>query len=138
MEATDYIIDPETGCWEWQRMKNSDGYGQFMQGRKVVVAHRHYYELYIEPIPFGLVIDHLCRNKACVNPHHLEAVTRAVNNQRGLNAKLTPEKVAYIRRLWASGEHKQVDLAKQFGVHRRHISNIVRNLNWREAEPIRQ
>lgn len=73
----------ETGCWAWIRSLNHGGYGSFTWLGKRMGAHRAAYELLIGPIPPGLDLDHLCRNRACVNPAHLEPVTRSVNLRRG-------------------------------------------------------
>ena len=75
----------ETGCWEWQGSIITSGYGHFWDGSRWWVAHRFAYEkIYNYPIPKGLEIDHLCRNKICVNPAHLDVVTRSENTKRGL------------------------------------------------------
>ena len=73
------------GCWLWTKAVRPDGYGVFgaAPGR-IVYAHRFSYELHRGPIPAGMVLDHLCRVRSCVNPAHLEAVTDRVNILRGV------------------------------------------------------
>jgi hypothetical protein len=73
--VSDYTVDVHTGCWVWRRTRSKAGYGQMYIDGKMVYAHREYYESYVADIPPGLVIDHLCRNRACCNPDHLEPVT---------------------------------------------------------------
>ena len=72
-----------SGCWEWTRARNADGYGVFWSGDRVVVAHRFAYEAFVGEIPDGLELDHLCRNRGCVNPAHLEPVSHRLNVMRG-------------------------------------------------------
>lgn len=62
-------------CWSWAGTINWKGYGRF-SGQ---ASHRVAYELMVGPIPGGLVIDHLCRNRACVNPAHMEPVSNREN-----------------------------------------------------------
>lgn len=76
-------------CWEWLGSKYPSGYGQFRYPPKGQYAHRYAYELLVAKIDSKLQIDHLCRNRGCVNPNHLEPVTCRVNVLRGeaLSAK---------------------------------------------------
>lgn len=85
----DFIEDSDTHCWIWQGgLCGSDyasggGYGVTWRDGRAVGAHRAYYEDLVGPIPDGLVIDHLCRTRSCVNPGHMEPVTSAENTLRG-------------------------------------------------------
>lgn len=73
----------ENGCWIWSGATSKNGYGQIKVERCVVYAHRLAYQLFVGEIPDGLTIDHLCRERLCVNPAHLEAVALRVNILRG-------------------------------------------------------
>jgi hypothetical protein len=126
----DYVVDAETGCWNWQRSINHNGYGRISRTNGSRLAHRTAYEQFIGSIPAELVIDHRCGNPRCVNPGHLEAVSRAVNSQRGRLAKLTPEAVREIRALLASGA-TGAELARRFGVSRHTIVEVKTGRSWR-------
>ena len=76
-------VDKTDACWLWTAHCNQGGYGRFWTGTEWQVAHRFAYELLVGPIPKGLDLDHLCRVRHCVNPTHLEPVTRAENLRRG-------------------------------------------------------
>lgn len=81
-----HVTKTANGCWLWQHTDRA-GYGTyfFADGRRWL-PHRWSYEHFRGPIPDGLEIDHLCRNRACVNPDHLEPVTRVENALRGPGA----------------------------------------------------
>jgi hypothetical protein len=81
-EKVDRSAGPD-GCWPWLAGRYSTGYGEFSIGYRKSAAHRVAYELLIGPIPAGLELDHLCRNRLCVNPAHLEPVTTRENILRG-------------------------------------------------------
>lgn len=76
-------VDFSDDCWTWTSWISTSGYGLITIKGKTVTAHRWAYETLVRPIPEGLVIDHLCRNRLCVNPDHLEPVTNRENIMRG-------------------------------------------------------
>lgn len=96
---TSYEIDPKTGCWKWTGRGNTrkGGYGLVSDGaaQSSIPAHVFVYEQVVGPVPEGMELDHLCNDKGCVNPQHLEPVTRSENarriHERGTGED-TPEK----------------------------------------------
>lgn len=83
------------GCWLWLGCVNSNGYGAFAAVRRQIPAHRYAYEVKVGPIPEGMTLDHLCRIRRCVNPDHLDVVTRGENTLRG--DTITARNIAKVR-----------------------------------------
>lgn len=80
-------VEKSDTCWVWTAGVTGSGYGSFwLRPGRTVVAHRASYEAEVGPVPNGLVLDHLCRNRRCVNPSHLEPVTNQENLRRGVQS----------------------------------------------------
>jgi hypothetical protein len=80
---TRIIGDLATHCWVWTAAKSSRGYGEIKLGGVQSSPYRVVYEWLVGTIPYGLVLDHLCQNRLCVNPAHMEPVTPGENTLRG-------------------------------------------------------
>lgn len=121
---------PESGwpdCIEWTGALSPGGYGHYTAGIfGEGMAHRIAYMLTFGLIPKGLEPDHLCRNRKCINPYHLEAVTRTVNVRRGARARLTESLASEIR---ASLESERV-IARRLGVSRGAIQAVRSRRTW--------
>lgn len=77
-------IDFSDGCWNWAWSLDKHGYSQVRKDGTTRRAHRVVYEILVGDVAEGLDLDHLCRNRKCVRPEHLEPVTRSTNLQRGI------------------------------------------------------
>lgn len=132
--STCYVIEA-SGCWRWTKALTTVGYGHFSIRSVYYQAHLLLYILHVGPLPGGLEPDHLCRNRWCVNPHHLEFVTHAVNVQRGVKSVLSQDQVDAIRAARRAGAGVRA-LARQYGVNHGTISRLVRGLSWPEPASV--
>jgi hypothetical protein len=136
----DYVVDPATGCWVWQKNLRN-GYGRVWREDRLWTAHIWYWEQANGPVPEGMDLDHSCHDphacdggnacphRACVNPAHLVPLPRAANVRRGCLAKLTATEVDAIRatpRYWGSRR----DLAIEYNVSPDAIAKIRAGETW--------
>jgi hypothetical protein len=123
-EGRHYVVDPVSGCWMWIRHIDRYGYGHAAEGE---LAHRRVYRERVGEIPAGLALDHLCRNRSCVNPAHLEPVTPGENNLRSLAARGIPS-----TRTTCSHGHDMTDAYVEPGTGRRKCRECRRrwSLTW--------
>lgn len=135
MKALVDIGESPGDCWEWQGNYNKNtGYGKKTYLGKDVLAHRWVYEMLLGPIPEGLVINHRCRNKKCVNPHHLEITDQAGNCRHGKGTTLSLEEVKEIKsakdsKKWGDGAR----LAKKYKVSGALIHDIWNGRAWKDV-----
>lgn len=141
-------VDKSGDCWEWQGIRQRQGYGRVRRDKKLVYAHRLAYELTYGPIPDGLLVCHHCDNPPCCNPAHLFLGTNADNmrdcaekrrhftpdgictNKQG---KLTPPQVQAIRDAYEVDPFAAERLAYSFGVTPLTVRDIVQGRTWRHS-----
>jgi hypothetical protein len=130
----DYTVEDrgfKTPCWVWQRSKKASGHGQLRVGKRIVLAHRHYYEQETGPIPEGAQLLQLCGLRACVNPDHQEPVSYTERVRRSGATKLTKEEVENIRReAQGTGYYEKVRIAKKHGISIQYLYLILQERHW--------
>jgi hypothetical protein len=135
-DAAPYEIT-DTGCWIWRRTKAWSGYAMMRDAGKGRLAHRVYFERAKGPIPAGYQLDHLCRERLCVNPDHLEVVTRRENVRRGANTKLTAEMVKTIRREFREDGGSRASFAKRiaprYAVSWYCVEDVLKGRTWKDG-----
>jgi hypothetical protein len=120
-----------TPCWVWRGQINAKGYGEYEKQYKKYKAHAFVYCWFGGVIPEGMVPDHLCRNRGCVNPAHIEPVTKAENVRRGDAAKINMEVAREIRRMKRLG-NTAAAIGRQLGVPYTTVIDVTNNRSWRE------
>lgn len=142
-------VAKSNGCWTWTGNACPKGYGKIRRGPRgsgTVLAHRLSWEMHNGPISDGLWVLHLCDNPSCVRPDHLflgdalannlDCLRKDRGNRRGGErhhfAKLTASQVETIRRRLAEGA-LGVELAREYRVHERTVSQIRNGRSWRAA-----
>jgi len=128
-----YEVDPITGCWNWLLYTRPDGYGQLKYQNITQLAHRWMYQAYNGVIRTEeQQLDHLCRNRHCVNPAHLEIVTQTENIRRGSVPTVSMELALQIREGYVPFVITQHFLAKKYGIDRSAVARVVQNRCWLE------
>lgn len=128
-----HTVQEVTGCWIWGGKLNGSGYATTTRNRKTVRLARWLYERTFGALPSSLHVDHLCRNRACINPYHLRAITPQENQRASPTLKLNPRKVRAIRERRANGESPYL-LAKEFGIGRSYVWEIVTRKRWSDID----
>lgn len=101
--------EPNSGCWLWMGARSGGGYGIIEDNCQRIYAHRLSYELHYGAVPTGMYLDHLCRVRCCVNPDHLEPVTKRENTLRGISpTAVNFNKARCIRGHLLAGENLRV------------------------------
>jgi hypothetical protein len=132
-----YVVDKETGCWEWKDKLGHNGYGRLQFDKKSIQAHRFSYEHFNDHLKEGFVICHTCHNRKCVNPEHLRQDTQSSNMidmihcKNGKDQVLSIEEVIEIKKalqFYYRGQCK--DLAHFYKVTDRTIYHIKTGTRW--------
>jgi hypothetical protein len=120
-----YTVNNLTRCWEWIKTLSHNGYARLWHDGRLTSASRYFYKNIKGDIPDGMQIDHLCKNRRCVNPEHLEPVSPLENIYRSKVRKLDKYQVSLIRETYNKKLMNQYELAKKYNVNQSEISRLI-------------
>jgi hypothetical protein len=128
-----FWVDSETGCWNWTGFITKKGYSGNVRWRgKNIPAYSAFYREFVDAFPVeGYEMDHLCKNRNCVNPKHLESVSHKTNCRRGSATKLSLSDAEKIRSLLKKG-NKRTEVALMFGVSKSLIDKVDQGVSWKD------
>jgi hypothetical protein len=132
-KRTDWIETPgplKTPCWIWQGTINTEGYGVLRVDYKQWKAHRWVWRQQGGTFPKGLLPDHLCRMRACVNPDHLDWVSSATNTRRGNGISISGYQAMTARLMVLTTTIQQKDIAETLGITKGNMFNILHRGTW--------
>lgn len=137
-DLTRYAVDHATGCWAWQGALSQQGYGVARYGGRYAAAHRAVWLASGREIPAGAHLHHICRNRACVNPDHVEVLAAEdhVEEHAREARKLDDDQVRSIRALAQETDLPTDVIARRFGVTAKHVRWLL--AGRRGFEPIRR
>lgn len=144
-KPVEYLIDPVTGCWMWQRAKTSAGYGVIRKSGRLVYAHREFYERFHGQFPQANDVCHKCDTPSCVNPDHLFLGNASINaldmvskgrfrsppmkGSLNGNSKLNEVDIPVIKKLAEAGMSQRA-IGRRFGVSQFPIMQILKGRIW--------
>jgi HNH endonuclease len=138
------LIDPITGCWNWQRGKFQQGYGMIQIDHCRQRAHRVSFSEFVGPIPDGLFVCHRCDNPGCINPSHLFLGTaqdnssdmvakgRQATGEENGNARLSDLLVQHIRSEHANGVNGRA-ISRALGIHNVAVYRVINRQSWKQV-----
>lgn len=136
-----YIVDPDTGCWNWTAALDYEGYAKIRINKKTVMAHRFSYEYFVGPLDSKLEICHNCHNRKCVNYNHMRQDTKSSNNIDRSYQKTNPMQILSVdEAIQIKKELKEPylgqirDLAHFYKVSTATISLIKKGQRWSHVE----
>lgn len=127
-----YAVEPN-GCWRWLTATTSAGYGHFHFHGRYYQAHRLMYGLLRGPV-LTVAMDHLCRNRWCVNPDHLEPVSPQENTRRGAGTRLNAARVRQIHSFHAQGLSQRA-IGRRMNVDHSTVCRVLTGSRWADLMP---
>ena len=129
-----YVVNRQTGCWDWTGAKRPSGHGLLWYGGRLQSAYKYFYERDIAILMDGFELHHKCNNPGCVNPKHLQAVTRSEHQMiQPTHTKRSPARVAEVIRLRDEDQLSFTEIAFVMGISATTAHRAYHGLRGRDS-----